>query len=91
MQGAPSLAVEVLSNGTEHPLQLRDLLRSSRTVEADVRRPATGWLIPRRQKSQIFRQAGANRFGPVETLDWSRQLETPLLPGFTLALSELFA
>ena len=86
VQGAPSLAVEVLSKHTRaRDLRLkRDLYERTGVLEY--------WLVDSKTSEvSIFRQAGANRFGPVETLDWSRQLETPLLPGFTLALSELFA
>lgn len=86
LQGAPSLVIEVLSKHTrsrDRRLK-RDLYERTGVREY--------WLVdPETSAVTIYRQEQAGRFGPSETLERSRTLETPLLPGFTLSLPELFA
>ena len=48
-------------------------------------------MDPEKREVSIYRQEGVNRFGLAATLDRSRLLATPLLPGFALPLDELFA
>lgn len=86
LQGAPSLVIEVLSKHTrsrDRRLK-RDLYERTGVREY--------WLVdPEASAVTIYREEHAGRFGPAETLDRSRALETGLLPGFALSLAELFA
>jgi Uma2 family endonuclease len=80
LQGAPDLAVEVLSP-------------SNRNYDAVVKRErydALGvgeyWIVdPERETVKVYRRA--DNLVPVESAD---PLTTPLLPGFALTLAEIF-
>lgn len=86
VQGAPALVVEILSPGTK----ARDL---------DVKKPLYDrggvreyWIVdPDANMITIHRRAGDGGFPVVQSLpNDASELTTPLLPGFSLSLEELF-
>jgi Uma2 family endonuclease len=84
VHGAPSLAVEVLSPGTA-----RLDKDSKRRVYARAGVNEL-WLVdPALRSLQIYRFA-ENTDRPVTYLEMGDTLTTPLLPGFSLKLDELF-
>jgi Uma2 family endonuclease len=86
LQGAPSLVIEVLSKHSKSRDRRlkRDLYEKTGVCEY--------WLVdPETSALTIYRQEQAGRFGSAEPIDRSGALETPLLPGFSLLLTDLFA
>ena len=84
IQGAPDLAIEVLSPSTrrkdEHAKRERYELTGVREY----------WIVdPQRQTVRVFRRE-ADGFGPAEELSKDDTLSTPLLPGLALPVSEIF-
>ena len=87
VQGPPALVIEVLSRGTRR----RDETIKRRLFDRVGVREY--WLVdPDRDVIRIFRRAEGGAFTSAVTLARQDQavLTTPLLPGFSLALSELF-
>jgi Uma2 family endonuclease len=85
LQGAPDLAIEVLSPSTRIQDEQVKLERYERTGVREY------WIVdPWRQTIRIFRRQ-AEGFGPAEELSQSDVLSTPLLPGLALPLSKIFA
>jgi len=88
IQGSPALAIEVLSPGTKR----RDQgLKRKLYDEKGVREY---WMVdPGSRRVAICRRADDATFPLVDTptLTWDGVLETPLLPGWSMALRELFA
>jgi Uma2 family endonuclease len=88
VQGAPALVIEILSKTTRK----RDEQVKLRLFErANVREY---WIVdPERDGVKVFRRTGDGRFPEVQSLAAASDdvLTTPLLPGFSLALAELFA
>jgi Uma2 family endonuclease len=85
VQGAPSLVIEVLSaHSRSRDRQLkRDLYERSGVQEY--------WLVdPDACRVSVYRRHAGPGFEPEQTLEHADTLETPLLPGFSLALAELF-
>ncbi len=87
IQGAPDLAVEVLSRTTGHRDKTlkRELYQRFGVLEY--------WLIdPRTRSAVIYRREG-ERFAEPEELaaDAGDRLMTSLLPGLEIALADLFA
>lgn len=87
LTGAPELIVEVLSPGAENKRRDRDLklrLYSVRGVQAY-------WIVdwPLHQIEVYQRQQAALRL--TATLLTGDQLTSPLLPGFTCSVAQLFA
>lgn len=90
VQGPPALAVEVLSPGTRQ----RDEKVKRRLF--DDRGVREYWIVdPRAARVTVFRRAADGSFPQVARLERSASpppaLETPLLPGWSLALEDLFA
>lgn len=88
VQGAPALVIEILSPGTRRRDQTikRQLFERSGVREY--------WLVdPRNRSVIVFRRTAIGEFARVAALhaDESETLTTPLLPDFSLELSELFA
>jgi Uma2 family endonuclease len=86
--GAPALVVETLSPSTRK----RDLHLKRRLFERSGVREY--WLVdPDRSLVRVFRRDGAGAFpGVAELLASERAtLATPLLPGWSLAMDQLFA
>ncbi|MBY0493793.1 MAG: Uma2 family endonuclease [Cyanobacteria bacterium] len=88
VQGAPALVVEVLSPSTRR----RDEgLKRKLFDEKGVREY---WLVdPKHERVSVCRRAADGSFPVVSTLSAAADdhLESPLLPGFALSVSELFA
>jgi Uma2 family endonuclease len=87
LTSAPELIVEVLSAGTENARRDRELklkLYSERGVQEY-------WIIDwRKPQLEIYRRAQAT-LKLVVTLLPNDELSSPLLPGFTYPVSQLFA
>ena len=88
VQGTPALVIEVLSPSTRR----RDEgIKRKLFDQGGVREY---WLVdPKNCCISICRRSGDGSFPIVSTLSAAadEQIETPLLPGFELSLSELFA
>jgi Uma2 family endonuclease len=88
VRGAPALVVEVLSEGTRK----RDEQTKRRLFErAGVREY---WIVdPDLNLVKVFRRAPDDTFPRIDelTAEDRQVLRTPLLPGFSLRLDELFA
>ena len=87
LHSAPDLVVEVLSPGTENQRRDRELklkLYSRRGV-------LEYWMLDRQDRAiEVYRrEGGALRL--VATLRGGDMLESPLLPGFSCAVDDLFA
>ena len=83
LQGAPDVAVEILSPSTR---RLDERLKRDLYERAGVEEY---WLVdPDRNVVTIHRRE-ASRFLPPETLDVTAIVTTPLLPGFELPLDNL--
>lgn len=90
VQGPPALAVEVLSPGTRQ----RDEKVKRRLF--DDRGVREYWIVdPRAARVTVFRRAANGSFPQAARLERAASapaaLETPLLPGWSLALEDLFA
>lgn len=88
VQGSPALAIEVLSPSTHK----RDELVKRRLF--DERGAREYWLVdPWVRRVVVFRRAVDGTFPEVASLEASAgaRLETPLLPGWSLAVDMLFA
>lgn len=88
LQGPPALAIEVLSPST----RTRDELVKRRLF--DERGAREYWLVdPWARRVVVFRRAADGSFPQVASLEASAgaRLETPLLPGWSLPMEELFA
>lgn len=88
VQGPPALVVEILSPSTRR----RDEGIKKRLF--DQKGVREYWLVdPKNCRVSICRRSGDGSFPIVSTLSAAadEQIETPLLPGFELSLSELFA
>lgn len=88
VQGPPALVIEILSPGTRR----RDEGIKRRLFDRKGVREY--WLVdPKGRRVSVCRRANDGSFPVVTTLDHSGddQLTTPLLPGFSLSVSELFA
>ena len=85
IQGAPALAIEVLSPGTRKRDQtLKRQLFDSQGVREY-------WIVdPERNQIAVHRRAADRSFSAGTTLDASDTLTTSLLPGCSLALGKLF-
>ena len=84
--GVPDLAVEILSEGTEH----KD--REIKRREYALAGVGEYWIIdPEAMTVETLRRDGGDDYSRSLLLDRDSILTTPLLPGFTLKLSELFA
>jgi Uma2 family endonuclease len=84
VQGAPAIVVEILSPSTRRRDQTikRKLFERAGVLEY--------WLVdPRDSAVSVFRRDG-DRFTVPEMLPAAAILTTALLPGFSLAVSELF-
>ena len=88
VQGTPVLVVEVLSPSTRR----RD--EGIKRKLFDQKGAREYWLVdPENCRVSIYRRAADGSFPIVSTLSAAadEQIETPLLPGFELSVSELFA
>jgi Uma2 family endonuclease len=85
-QGAPDLAIEVLSPSTRR----RDLMLKRRLYERDGVREY--WVVdPERGTVAVHRRSGDGFAKAIDLAAAGDRLETPLLPGFALPLRDLFA
>jgi Uma2 family endonuclease len=80
-QGAPNLAVEILSSGQVNADLLKKIAEFLSAGTEEV-----WYILSRRRVLQRFRtdMDGVETFAPGDTL------ETPVLPGFKLSLTDLF-
>jgi Uma2 family endonuclease len=88
VQGSPALVIEILSPTTRK----RDEQIKLRLFERAAVREY--WLVdPERDVVKVFRRRGDGQFPEVLALsaEGDAALATPLLPGFLLPVSELFA
>ena len=88
VQGPPALVIEILSPSTRR----RDEGIKRRLF--DQKGVREYWLVdPKNCRVSICRRSGDGSFPIVSTLSAAadEQIETPLLPGFELSVSELFA
>ena len=88
VQGAPALAIEILSPGTRK----RDEGMKRRLFDAKGVREY--WIVdPKSSSVSVFRRASDGTFPRVAELDAASgsELTSPLLPGFTLSLGQLFS
>ena len=87
LHAAPELMVEVLSPGAANERRDRQAklkLYSRRGVDEY-------WIVDWRARTvDVYRRAG-DALEPVATLSGRDRLESPLLPGFSCALDDLFA
>ena len=88
IEGAPDLAIEILSSS------------SRRTDEVLKRRAYERWGVgelwivdPDVERVRVYRLEAERRFGRARELsaEHGEALETPLLPGFTMTVADLFA
>ena len=86
VQGAPALIVEILSPATKQ----RDLGVKRQLFDRGGVREY--WIVdPQANTITIYRRSGDGRFPLAHSLpDDADAITTPLLPGFSLALEELF-
>jgi Uma2 family endonuclease len=88
VQGAPALAIEVLSPGTRR----RDEGVKRRLLDEKGAREC--WIVdPKQSRVTVFRRAGDGTFPRVAGLEATSgvELTSPLLPGFTLSVEQLFS
>ena len=88
VQGSPALVVEILSPSTRR----RD--QGIKRQLFDQKGVREYWLVdPKNCRVSVCRRSGDGSFPIVSTLSAAadEQIETPLLPGFALSVSELFA
>jgi len=87
VQGPPALVIEVLSRSTRR----RDQLVKRRLF--DEKGVREYWMVDPKGSVEVCRRADDGSFPTVVTLtsDDGSVLTTPLLPGFSLAMSDLFA
>jgi Uma2 family endonuclease len=88
VQGAPALAIEILSPSTRQ----RDEEVKRRLF--DERGVREYWIVdPKNATVTIFRRASDGTFPRVAELEATSgaALATPLLPGFTLSVEQLFS
>lgn len=88
IQGAPALVIEILSPGTRR----RDEGIKRRLF--DQKGVREYWLVdPRGRRISVCRRVDDGSFPVVGTLESSAgdQLTTPLLPGFSLSIADLFS
>ena len=88
VQGSPALVVEILSPSTRR----RD--QGIKRQLFDQKGVREYWLVdPQNCRVSVCRRSGDGSFPIVSTLSAAadEQIETPLLPGFALSVSELFA
>lgn len=88
VQGPPALVIQILSPGTRR----RDEGIKRRLF--DQKGVREYWLVdPKGRRVSVCRRANDGSFAVVTTLDRSDddQLTTPLLPGFTLVMADLFS
>ena len=84
LQGVPDLLVEILSPTTS----LRD--RREKLALYERFGVPEYWIVnPERPTVQVFRLSG-ERYAPALEFGSGGQLETPLLPGLSIPLSEVF-
>jgi len=85
IQGAPALAVEILSDGTRHLDERVKLDRYERFGVGEY------WLIdPKRQTARIYRREG-DRLKLLSTLSKPKDpLTSPLFPGLAMPLAAIF-
>ena len=84
LQGVPDLLVEILSPTTS----LRDR-REKLALDERVGVPEYWIVDPERNSVQVFRLSG-ERYGSELEFGLGDRLETPLLPGLSIPLSEFF-
>ena len=84
LQGVPDLLVEILSPTTS----LRDR-REKLALYERVGVPEYWIVNPERNTVQVFRLSG-ERYAEALELGLGDRLETPLLPGLSIPLSEVF-
>ena len=88
VQGPPALAVEILSPSTRRWDE-----RVKRRL-FDERGVGEYWIVdPVARRVRVCRREADSSFPEVATLDATRgdRLDTPLIPGWSLAMAELFA
>jgi Uma2 family endonuclease len=84
--GVPDLAVEVISEGTEH--KDREVKRRE-YAQAGV---TEYWIVDQIALTvEVCRLTASGEYGPSIILDSNASLETPLIPGFSVNLAEIFA
>lgn len=85
VQGAPDLVCEVLSPGTMRA----DMIVKKRAYERHA--VTEYWIvfqdIPR---VEVYRRGRAGRYGVPKLIEVGASLTTPLLPGFSLAIADLY-
>lgn len=87
LQGAPDLAVEIVSESTRDRDELTKRHLYARHGVTEY------WLIdPANESVTVYRLEGRGDYGPgmEHLLEDGDQLESPLFPGFSLPLAELF-
>jgi len=85
VKGAPGLVVEILSPGTRK----RDQTLKRQLFDREGVREY--WMVdPDRNQVIVLRRAADGSFPLAATLDANETLTTPLLPGWGLALGQLF-
>ena len=84
LQGAPDLLVEILS-----PTTATIDRRVKHSLYERVGVPEYWIVDPERNTVQVFRLSG-ERYAPALEFGSGGQLETPLLPGLSIPLSEVF-
>ena len=87
VQGAPDLVIEILSNSTRRYDEITKRKVYERFGVAEY------WIVdPELEAMKVYRREN-NAYGPSVLLDIDHEdlLQTPLLPGFQLTLTELFS
>lgn len=82
LQGAPTLAIEVLSDGYRDRRVKHALYAQAGVKEYWIVDPESDWV-------EVYLLEGAN-FGSRQILEGGDVLKTPLLPGLEINLGELF-
>lgn len=85
IHGVPALVIEILSPGTRK----RDQTLKRQLFDREGVREY--WMVdPDRNRVAVHRRAADGSFPLVTTLDANETLTTPLLPGWSLPLGQLF-
>ncbi|KAF0248207.1 MAG: hypothetical protein FD167_2392 [bacterium] len=89
LKGAPDLAVEVLSPGTEN-------IRRDRVAKLKLYSNysiSEYWIVdPKKKTLEVYRLNSTTKaLELVDTLDQNQTLSSPLLPGFSCKLTDIFS
>ena len=84
MEGMPDLAIEILSGDGRHD-------RKRKLPYYDEYGVPELWHVwPRKPRVEVYRHGSGGKLARIQDLGQGDRVETPLLPGFSLALADLY-